>query len=156
MAMAISLRNFFEAHPLEHETLYHPHTESSQRTASAAGQPGDKVAKSVLLRDDDGYLLAVLPASHRVHLGKLHQALHRNLGLATEREAADVFTDCAPGAIPPAGLLYGIDTVVADSLLEQPDVYFEAGDHEQLVHMNRREFSKLLGDAIHSEFSYPA
>ena len=154
MTMATHLRTFLDSHPLEHEMVRHAHTESSQETASAAGQPGDKVAKSVLLRDDDGYVLAVLPASHRIHLGKLHHSLNRNLGLATESETAELFGDCEQGAIPPTGLLYGIDTVVDDSLLEQPDVYFEAGDHEQLIHMNRREFRKLLGDAIHTKFSY--
>lgn len=153
MAIATSLRKFLESHQLDHETVHHPHSESSQRTASAAGRPGDKVAKGVLLRDEDGYLLAVLPASRRVHLGKLHHSLQRNLGLATEFEAAQVFADCEVGAIPPTGLLYDIDTVVDDSLLEQPDVYFEAGDHEQLIHMNRREFGRLLGDAVHTRFS---
>ncbi len=154
MGMAISLRAFLDSHHLDYDALRHPHAESGQRVASAARQPGDKVAKSVLLKDEDGYLLAVLPATHRVHLGRLHQALHRRLGLATEAEVKALFPDCAIGAIPPAGLLYDIDTLVDDSLLEQSDIYFEAGDHEQLVHMKRQDFGKLLGDATHGCFSY--
>lgn len=154
MAIATSLREFLDTHHLAHDTVHHRHAESSQRAASAAGQPGDKVAKSVLLRDEEGYLLAVLPATHRVHLGRLHHSLNRNLGLATETETAQLFSDCQVGAIPPTGLLYDIDTVVDDSLLEQSDVYFEAGDHQQLIHMNRRDFGRLLGDAIHTRFSY--
>jgi len=154
MGVAMSLRAFLQEHPLAYEAVRHDHTESSQYSAAAAGQPGDRVAKSVLLRDEEGYLLAVLPATHRLHLGQLHRWLNRNLGLATEREVADLFEDCEIGAVPPTGLLYDVETVVDDALLAQPDVYFEAGDHKQLIHMSMRDFKKLLGDATHGSFSF--
>jgi Ala-tRNA(Pro) deacylase len=153
MGIAITLRAFLESHDLPYEVVPHEHAETSQHTASAVRQPGDKVVKSVLLKDEEGYLLAVLPASYRVHLGDLHRMLRRRVGLATEREAAALFNDCEIGAIPPTGLLYDVDTVVDDALLEQPDVYFEAGDHEQLIHMTRTDFRRLLGDSAHSRFS---
>ena len=155
MGMAISLQAFFESHPLHYSIVSHDRTGSSQHSAAAVHQTGYKVAKSVLLTDGERYLLAVLPACHRLHLGQLHHALGRSLGLATETEVADLFGDCAMGAIPPAGLLYDLDTIVDEALLEQDDVYFEAGDHEQLIHMKRADFSKLLGDASRGRFSLP-
>ncbi len=153
MGMAISLQKFFESHPLHYSIVAHDHTETSQQTAAAVHKTGYKVAKSVLLKDDDGYLLAVLPACYRLHLGQLHRALNRNLGLATEAEVATLFGDCAIGAIPPAGMLYDLETIVDEALLEQEDIYFEAGDHERLIHMKRKDFSKLLGDAMRGNFS---
>ena len=81
MGMAISLQAFFESHPLHYSIVSHDYTESSQHTAAAIHQTGYRVAKSVLLKDDESYLLAVLPACYRLHLGKLHHALDRNLGL---------------------------------------------------------------------------
>ena len=156
MAIAISLQEYLDDHPLESETLVHRHTETSQHSASVIGQSGDQVAKSVLLRDEDGYVLAVLPATHRIHLGRLHHYLKRNLGLAVESETTSIFPDCELGAIPPAGMLYDIDTVVDDSLLAQPDIYFEAGDHEHMIHMKRQAFGLLMGDALHTAFSYRA
>lgn len=155
MGMAISLQAFFESHPLDYSVVSHDYTESSQRTAAVVHRTGYKLAKSVLLKDEDSYLLAVLPACHRLHLGQLHQALGRNLGLATEAEVSTLFGDCVLGAIPPAGVLYDLDTIVDEALLEQDDIYFEAGDHEQLVHMKRADFSKLLGNAKRGRFSRP-
>lgn len=73
--------------------------------------------------------------------------------MATEREVAALSNECEIGAIPPTGLLYDIDTMVDDALLEQPDVNFEAGDHGQLVHMTGKDFSRLLGDSARSRFS---
>ena len=154
MGIAISLRSFLESHHLAYETVYHEYAESSQRCASAAHRPGEKVAKAVLLKDDDGYMLAVLPATHRLHFGQLHHTLKRHVGLATEYETTALFSDCQVGAIPPAGLLYDIDTVVDDALLEQSDIYFEAGDHNHLIHMSREDFKKLMGDATHTSISY--
>lgn len=154
MGIAKSLRNFLESNHLAYDVVHHKHTESSQRSASVAHLAGDKVAKAVLLSDGEGYTLAVLPASHRLHFGQLHHVLNRHIGLATEKEVAALFTDCQIGAIPPTGLLYDIDTVVDDALLGLPDVYFEAGDHEQLIKMSQENFKKLLGDATHSHISY--
>ncbi len=156
MGMAITLREFLDSHHLPYEAVEHEHTETSQKTAAAIHESGDKVAKCLLLKDGDRYLLAVVPASRRLHFGELHRALHRQVGLATEAEVADVFADCAVGAIPPAGLLYDIDTMIDDSLLEQADIYFEAGDHEQLIHMKQADFRKLIGDATHGRFTYHA
>jgi len=155
MGMAISLQEFFESHPMNYSVVSHNYTASSQRTAAAIHRTGYKVAKSVLLKDGESYLLAVLPACHRLHLGQLSQALHRDLELASETEVATTFGDCAVGAIPPAGVLYDLDTIVDEALLEQDDIYFEAGDHEQLIHMKRADFAKLLGDARRAKFSLP-
>jgi len=154
MGMAITLQAFFESHPLDYTVVSHDHTESSQHSAAAAHRTGYKVAKSVLLKDDEGFLLAVLPACYRLQLGQLNRALGRNLDLASETEVATQFGDCALGAIPPAGVLYDLETIVDEALLEQDDVYFEAGDHEQLIHMNRSDFSRLLGDARRGRFSH--
>ena len=155
MAIAITLREFLDQHHLTYETHRHPHTVNSRETLEMSWQSGDHVAKSVLLRDGDDYLLAVLPADRRVHLGHLHHQLGHQVGLATEAELAAVFPDCETGAVPPTGLLYDIETVVDEALLDQPDVFFEGGDHSSLVHMLQSDFRKLLGDATRARFSSP-
>jgi Ala-tRNA(Pro) deacylase len=69
-----------------------------------------------------------------------------------DREAA--FTDCDPGAVPPFGMAYGVETAVDDELLARnPDVYVESGDHEQLLHMSRGQFTELMAASAHGHFS---
>ena len=153
MNTAKTLREFLSDNHLSYECVCHKHTGSSLSSAAAAHVPGQKVAKSVLLRDGTQYLLAVLSVSRRVLVGQLHRILKRQIGLATETETGDVFYDCEPGAIPPTGLLYGVDTWVDEDLLDLPDIYFEAGDHEQLVHTNQGEFRKLMGDSTRARFA---
>ena len=154
MPIAKTLSRYLIEREVPYDVIAHPQTVSSMETAQAVGVPGDRVAKTVVLEDEQGYVLAVVPATHRVDLGELHRQLNRNLGLATEAELARLFEDCELGAIPAVGPAYGMETVVDDRLAEQPDVYFEGGDHEQLVHVTGETFDMLLGDAPHSRFSY--
>ena len=38
------------------------------------------------------------------------------------------------------------ETVMDESLSEQPEIWFEAGDREQLVQVSREQFSTLAGN----------
>ena len=79
--------------------------------------------------------------------------LGEEVDLATEQEVEQVFGDCDRGAIPPIGACYGLDVIFDDSIEQQPDVYFEGGDHATLVHMNRDEFARLNATARHGSFT---
>jgi Ala-tRNA(Pro) deacylase len=154
MSIATSVQNFLSREGIAFEVLAHDHTANSARTAQAARVPGDRLAKAVVLKDEQGYLMAVVPATHRVDLGELHRHLHRELGLATEDELPQLFVDCEPGAVPPLGRAYGIGVVLDESLVGAPDVYFEAGDHYALMRVSGRDFLKLMADAPRAAISH--
>lgn len=153
MAISMTLKQYLDRRGIQYDVLPHPHSESSMATAQAAGISGEKIAKSVLLEDDDGYLMAVLPATHHIHFGQLHHLLNRRLGMATEPEMVTLFTDCEMGAIPAIGQAYGVDVVMDDCLCDRSEIYFESGDHEDLIHMGGDEFEQLMLGAHHGEFS---
>lgn len=152
MSIATRVVNYLIEQDVDYEVVGHPHSASSLETAELAHVPGDRLAKSVLLEDETGYLLAILPASCRVDLGELHRQTHRNLGLATEPELEALFADCEPGALPPFGTIYDMESVVDGTLAEQSDVYFEAGDHEQLIRVSGETFQALMGEVQYSCF----
>lgn len=154
MGISRTLNDFLDQHAVTYQVVHHPHSDSASRSAEAAHIPGDAVAKAVLLVEEDTqYRLAVVPATRRVKLGQLHRLLGEHVGLATEDEVASVFADCERGAIPALGPAYGLETLVDDTLLEQHDVYFEAGDHESLVHLGEGDFLFLLGQPRRGQFS---
>ena len=155
MAIASTVSNYLAEHDVAYDVLTHPHTASSGESAQAAHVPGTRLAKSVVLEDEQGYLMVVLPSNRQVNLGELHRLLNRNLGLATESELGGLFIDCEIGALPAMGPAYGMETVVDDTLAEQSDIYFEAGDHEQLIRVSAETFQTLLGEsAWHGRFSH--
>jgi Ala-tRNA(Pro) deacylase len=154
MAIALTLKSFLREHHVDYDVVAHPRTLTSMETAAEAHVPGDRLIKCVVIEDDQGYLMVALPSTHRLDLGQLHRQLQRNLGLATESELVGLFKDCEIGAIPPIGPAYGIEIVVDDSLLQENDVYFEAGDHEELIHVSGKQFQDLITGARHGRFSH--
>jgi len=153
MGIAMRISDYLAEQDADYEIIGHPHSSTSMESAELAHVPGARIAKSVVLGDERGYVLAVLPASCRVDLGEIHRQTNRNLGLVTEYELDALFEDCEPGAVPPFGNVYNLDTIVDENLVEQSDVYFEAGDHECLIHVSGETFETLLADAQLSEFS---
>ncbi len=153
MAIALTLERFLDAKNVKYDVIAHRPTNSSGETAETCHIPGDRLAKGVLLRDEVGYALAVLPASHHIRLSELRRQFGDDVDLATEGEIEDLFQDCVRGAIPAIGECYGLDMVVDDSIEEQPEVYFEGGDHSTLVHMTHAQFAKMTASARHGSFS---
>lgn len=154
MTVAASVQDYLALNAVPYNIITHEHTRDSARTAQAAHIPGDQLAKCVMLEDENGYVMAVIPASHRVDLGAVHRELNRELGLATEHELVDMFSDCEPGAIPPLGSAYGIDAILDHNLADMPDVYFEAGDHTSLICVSGRDFLKLMASSPHRHISH--
>jgi len=155
MGMAMKLSDYLKANEAQYDVLSHPHSSTSLQTARASEVPADRLAKAVVVEDDAHCIMAVLPASRRLKLEELQARQGRPVRLATEAELKDLFKDCEPGALPPLGVAYGMETIWDDSLSAQPDMYFEAGDHETLVHMKTRDFIGLMKDARHMPLSSP-
>ena len=152
MTIAPTLKNYLDRN-VSYNLVTHDPTPSSLRTAEASHIPGGSIAKGIVLRTGDGYMLAVLPASRRVQLSDLRTLIGDDVDLAGEEEIASLFEDCAVGAVPPVGKCYGLDVIVDESIETQPEVYLEGGDHETLVHMDRAQFAQLMADARHARFS---
>lgn len=158
MSIPLTVRSYLAENQIRFDLIEHRHSSSSLNTAGEAQILPARLAKAVLLEDErepHRFLMAVVPATHRVEMARLSRQVGRPVHLATERDAAALFTDCEAGAIPAIGPAYGVQTIVDDSLMEQPDLYFEAGDHEHLVHLDTKELFWLLGECEHGEFSQP-
>lgn len=153
MPIAQTLKKYLTKKRVKYDVIAHAPTNSSMRTAEACHIPGDRLAKAVLLRDEMGYAIAVLPASRHIRLSDLKRQFGDDVRLASEREIVELFQDCARGAIPALGECYGLDTVIDDSIEDQPEIYIEAGDHATLVHMSQQQFADLTATALHGRFS---
>jgi len=153
MTIAAKVQRYLDQQGIDYEVVEHPRTMSSSRTAQAGHISGERLAKAVVLKSEGGFTMAVLPACCHIRLGDIQDCLERPVGLATESEVGQLFGDCELGAIPPMGKPYGMEMIVDDSLIEQPDVYLEAGDHMSLIHVNAMAFQRLTADARHARFS---
>ena len=125
------------------EFLPHPPAFTAQKRAKYLHVSGGQVGKCVLLRGPSGYLLAVLPATHRVSLEALTKALGGPVRLASGGELADVFRDCEWGVAPPFGRLYGLDTLLEEGILPDAWLVFETHTHTEAVRIRCADYELL-------------
>jgi Ala-tRNA(Pro) deacylase len=131
---------FLERQGVPYEVVKHERTQTAAAEARAAGVPAADVAKTIVLRDDEGLRLAVIPASERLDMRKLRQALaSRSLRLVTEQEMADEFDEIEVGAVPPFGSMFDALELVDERLLEHDRILCSGGDHEHAILVDPRE-----------------
>ncbi len=125
------------------EMILHRPTFTAQATGRAMHVPTTEVAKGVLIKAD-GYVLAVVPAYSHVDLVAIREVLDADdVVLVHESELMNHFPDCELGAIPPFGSLYGMRTVVDDSLSHQPEIIFCGNRHREAFRMQYHEFREI-------------
>lgn len=154
MSIASTLQDCLESKGSEYSVVHHSHTFTNSQTAQMAHIPGDRLAKTVLFADEHGYVAAVLPSTFHVEMSELWAKTGRHLELAKESDLRDLFKDCEMGAVPPVCTAYGMQTYLDESLIKQPDIYFEAGDHEELIHMRVDQFLGLMDQAERASFAH--
>jgi len=153
MGIAITLEEYLKDHYIDYDLITHKLTGSSSETAEMGHIPGKQLAKAVLLEDEAGdYMIAVLPSDRRVDLAVLSRNLGRRVGLATENMLPAIFSDCAPGAVPALAQAYGIPVLVDENLQMQPEIYFEGGNHQDVVHIHGADFNQLMYEEQHCSF----
>ena len=153
MAMSATLKNYLDKQQVAFELIPHPRTGSSMETAQEAHVPGNRLAKAVIIKEEDDYSMVVVPSVEHVDLSLLREQFGHGVELATESELGELFPDCAVGAVPPVGAAWGLATYLDECFLAgEPEVFFEAGDHEDLVRVSGEQFLKLLGDVRHGHY----
>jgi Ala-tRNA(Pro) deacylase len=153
MGIAIALAQYLVDAGIEYELVPHPHTQTASASAAASQVPAESVAKAIVLKGGSGFMLAVLPASRHIQFAELRRLLGNEVDIANEEQVETLFIDCEPGAVPALGAAYGLKVIVDDSLAQQTDIYFEGGDHTNLVHVSGISFQKLMADARHGRFT---
>lgn len=139
----MQIADYLLQHQIPFETLFHPPAFSAQMRAKTLRVPGRQVAKSVLLRGPEGFIVAVLPATHTIDCPELGRALGGEVRLATDDEASAVFHDCEWGVVPPFGTAYRLPVILDESLPRDAAVIFEANTHFEAVRLSCADFERM-------------
>ena len=140
-----ALKNFLDQNGVKYVVITHSPAFTSQEIAAKAHISGEEVAKTVIVKIDDRLAMAVLPASLKVDLPELQQAIGAGrIEIAKEEEFRSRFPECDVGAMPPFGNLYGMDVYVADGLVEDEEIAFNAGSFTELIKLAYSDFERLV------------
>jgi Ala-tRNA(Pro) deacylase len=151
------IHDFLRSRGVWFEMLLYQPASSSAKRARNARVTGGRVAKAVLVRAGDSFVLAVLPASRTIDLDRLSQVVGSSaaeLRLATADELLATFPDCEPGVVPPFGRLYGLTTIVDSGFSEIGDIVVSANTRHEGLWMHFRDFA-AIEEPEHACFSRP-
>jgi Ala-tRNA(Pro) deacylase len=133
-------------HVRHHRSRY-----TAQEVAAEEHISGHRLAKVVVVKAGDEMAVIVLPASQRLDLEAVSQAMGgKECRLATEQEIAERFSDCEVGAIPPLRHWDGVQ-ILADARLMEPKqehLVFQAGTHEDAVEMAAGDWERIARPSI--------
>ncbi len=130
----------------------HPTAFTAKEVAQVEHMPAHKVAKSVVLRGDEGYVLVVVPADSSVDTEQVRAAGGlRCLKKANEPEIRELFPGSELGAMPALGKLFGLTVYLDREVAEQEFIAFNAGTHRDLIHMRTDDFVELA-EAVVGDF----
>lgn len=149
MAISKKIKTYLDKNKVKYATMKHKEAFTAQEIAAAQHIPGKQVVKTVLIKADDKYILAVLPAVHMVNFDSLKKVLKaKKVSLASEDDISKLIPDFEVGAMPPFGSMFDLP-VYADSLLkEDKDIVFNAGSHTDMIKIKYKDFEKLANPVI--------
>jgi Ala-tRNA(Pro) deacylase len=145
MSIAKRLREYLEQNHVPYSHCTHRMAYTAQEVAAAQHVPGQNMAKTVVLKADDQYVMVVLPAPLKLDLEMLRRELpFGRLELASEKDLAGLFMDSELGAMPPFGNLYNLPVFVDQSLAVRQEIVFNAGTHVDTIQMHYDDFERLV------------
>lgn len=145
MSISQTLKEYLDREHVYYNVLPHREAYRAAVLAEVLQTPVKEMAKVVILKVDDRFVMTVLPAGLHVDLHRLRDVLMTNhVRLATEQEFKGLFPDCELGAMPPFGPLYGLPVYVDRSLTEDEYIVFEAGTHSEAIRMRYWDFATLV------------
>lgn len=141
---------YLEGEGIPFQLVEHPLTTSAYGDARALHRPPQSVGKTVVLREGQGYVLALIPATQRLDLRKLREAVggSRQLQLIDETEMMHEFRQFEVGAIPPFGLELPAAEVVDSRLLEEDRIVCASGDHIHAILIDPRDLVAVAGAQV--------
>ena len=149
MSVATKLQQYLDDNKIKYDVLSHTRTYTAQDTAQAAHVSGSEVAKSVVVKADDRFVLVVLPATRKADVERLQDILNtKDVRIAHEFEFTSLFPGCEVGAMPPFGNLYGLEIYVDESLTQDEQIVFNACTHVDAIQMKYKDFERLANPKI--------
>jgi Ala-tRNA(Pro) deacylase len=150
MAINSRLQQLLDQQGASYEVLPHREAFTAQEVARESHVSGRRVAKVVVIRDEAGAdLMVVVPAPLHVDRGQIRLVTGRHgIHLEDEAELRRLFPDCELGAMPPFGALYGMPVYVDPCLAFEKNLFFQAGNHHEVVRMRYEDFLRLASPVV--------
>ena len=146
---SVEIMRSLTAQDIGFEPRRHPRTQTAMDEARALHASADRVGKTLVVYTDDGMVRVVIPASERLSLPKLREAIGiEEIRFATEAELGDAYPAFELGAVPPFGGPAGERVVVDRKVADLESVIVEAGSHSDSLLLATADLVRITGATV--------
>jgi len=143
MAVYKKLVNYLEKNQIKYEPMAHKTVYTVYDLAQTTGLKLSEIAKTLVVKVDKGYALAVLLASQRLDLNKLKKlAKAKKVEIPKEKVMEKIFR-IKPGTITPFGSLYKVPVYFEKGLTKSTKIVISGGSYTDSVKIKTSDFLKL-------------
>ena len=141
--------NKIKAEPIEHRMVY-----TAFDKATTLKVPEKIVGKTLTLKIDKGYALALIPANKNLDKTKFKKvAKVKNVDFVKEAWIKKNLKGVKVGAVPPFGNLWKLPTFIERSLMHLPKIIVNGGDWKNSIKISPTIFKKSTPDLVIGNFS---
>ena len=155
MQLAERVQIYLDQQRTPYALIPHEPTQTLGEAAALTQIDPHRLARAVLLQDDQGLLLAILPATYLIDFRAIHERFGRNCKPASQDQVAAIFNDCELGSVPPLAQPYGLKAIIDEQFASTGPIHFEAGYHHCLISMQSEVFHALHSDSQRTRIAQP-
>ncbi len=151
MAKNTDLLTYLRDNNVQYQLIEHDPAFTAHDVAQTSHIPEGELAKTIVVRTDSGFCMAVLRADHIIDESLLRRVLQvKDLHLAHEEDLSFLFPDCQIGAMPPFGNLYDMPVIIDKSLAADDSIVFNARTHSKVIRMKYDDYEELVRPRVAS------
>ncbi len=148
MAIPARVTKHLEALKLKHQVVPHRTVFTVYDLAQTLKVKLNTIAKTLLVKTDQGLALVVVPAHKRLDFTALKKALSaKRVSLATEKEMVKKLK-VKPGALTAFGTLHKLPIVIDRSLAKTEQLLFSAGSFTESLRLKVKPYIKTQTPTI--------
>lgn len=126
------LQNLFKKHHIWHEIIENKAIKTNQ-----------SATKALLLKNETGYIIAVISATSKINFEKLKKIVKTNRLEVASEEEFEAITECEKDSLPPLGNLFNLPTYIDADPLKNEIIVFPAGNKTQSLKMKSADYLKV-------------
>ncbi len=152
---AEALLELFRKNNVEYSLYEHEPVYTSEEASRVRGVELKTGVKAMLVRGKDAgkFLLADVSADRKLDFKKLESlAKEKHFRFATREEVLSA-TGCEPGSVHPVGHLFGIETLLDNSILQNELVNFNIGMLTKSVKISSKDLVRVMMPELIADFS---
>lgn len=143
------IQSLLDKEHVDYELLEHDPVHTSEEAARVRDDSREIGAKSLLLKSEAGFIVAVLQGSSRLDTKKTtrHLGVARNPRFATPEEVEEQM-GCQVGACYPLAHLANLRTILDEPFTRQEEISFNPGVHDKTITMPMADYIRLTQPEI--------